>query len=77
VNASALAGHTSRVRKQYTFWPGERGLDAWDIDRLIELSRDLPVIEVPLGSIGEIDSAYCFWATAKSRQSAALPSTAC
>jgi len=24
------------VRKQYHFWPGEHGLDAWDVDRLIE-----------------------------------------
>ena len=53
-------GDISRVRKQYNFWPGERGLDAWDVDRLIELSRDLPVIEVPLDSISEIDSAYWF-----------------
>jgi hypothetical protein len=29
------------VRKQYHFWPGEEGLDAWDVDRLIALSRDL------------------------------------
>ena len=31
------------MRKQYNFWPGPVGLDAWDVDRLIELSRDLPV----------------------------------
>ena len=40
--------------------PGEDGLDAWDVDRLIDLSRDLPVSEVALTSIGEIDSAYWF-----------------
>ncbi len=27
------------VRKQYHFWPGAEGLDAWDVDRLVELSR--------------------------------------
>jgi hypothetical protein len=27
---------------------------------LIELSRDLPVIEVPLDSVGEVDSNYWF-----------------
>jgi len=48
------------VRKQYHFWPGERGLDAWDVDRLIELSSALPVREVALDSIDEIDSVYWF-----------------
>jgi hypothetical protein len=48
------------VRKQYNFWPGEQGLDAWDVDRLIELSRDLPVIELPIASITEVDSTYWF-----------------
>ena len=48
------------MRKQYHFWPGERGLDAWDVDRLIELSSALPVREVALDSIDEIDSVYWF-----------------
>ena len=48
------------MRKQYHFWPGERGLDAWDVDRLIELSRALPVSDVALDSIDEIDSVYWF-----------------
>ena len=48
------------MRKQYHFWPGEHGLDAWDVDRLIELGQDLPVIEVPLDSVGEVDSNYWF-----------------
>jgi hypothetical protein len=48
------------VRKQYHFWPGEHGLDAWDVDRLVELSRALPVKEVELASIEEIDSVYWF-----------------
>jgi hypothetical protein len=48
------------VRKQYNFWPGEQGLDAWDVDRLIELSRSLPVIDVPITSIAEVDSTYWF-----------------
>jgi hypothetical protein len=30
-------GETRVVRKQYHFWPGEHGVDAWDVDRLIEL----------------------------------------
>ncbi|MBV9940598.1 MAG: hypothetical protein JO262_00605 [Solirubrobacterales bacterium] len=48
------------MRKQYHFWPVERGFDAWDVDRLIELSRDLPVEQVPLDSISEIDTEYWF-----------------
>ena len=26
------------MRKQYHFWPGTSGLDAWDVDRLIRLA---------------------------------------
>jgi hypothetical protein len=48
------------VRKQYHFWPGEDGLDAWDVDRLIELSRAFSVKHVPLAEIDEIDSVYWF-----------------
>jgi hypothetical protein len=46
------------VRKQYHFWPGDKGLDAWDVDRLVELSRDFPVKRVPLDSIWELDTPY-------------------
>jgi hypothetical protein len=46
------------MRKQYNFWPGPHGLDAWDVDRLIELSRELPVKDVELASIWEIDTPY-------------------
>ncbi len=31
------------VRKQYYFRPRGEAFDAWDIDRLLELSADLPV----------------------------------
>jgi hypothetical protein len=48
------------VRKQYHFWLREHGVDAWDVDRLIELSNALPVKNVDLASIDEIDSAYWF-----------------
>ena len=48
------------MRKQYHFWPGPIGLDAWDVDRLIDLSRDLPVLEVDIASIEEIDTVYWF-----------------
>ena len=48
------------MRKQYHFWPGEDGFDAWDVDRLIELSHELPVEDVGLSSIWEIDTVYWF-----------------
>lgn len=44
------------MRKQYHFWPAERGFDAWDVDRLIALSRCLPIERVAVDTIGEIDS---------------------
>lgn len=48
------------VRKQYHFRTGELGRDAWDVDRLVELSCDLPVIDIALATIAEIDSEYWF-----------------
>ena len=48
------------MRKQYHFWPGRAGLDAWDVDRLVELATGLPVEDVPLDDIEEIDSVYWF-----------------
>lgn len=51
---------TALVRKQYHFQPAESGLDAWDVDHLLELSANLPVKEVPLDSIWELDRVYWF-----------------
>ena len=45
---------SSVVRKQYYFRPSERGLLAWDVDRLIVLSRDLPRKQVLLSAIEEL-----------------------
>ncbi len=46
------------MRKQYHFWPGAEGLDAWDVDRLIRLSAHLPVEDVPLEAVWELDTPY-------------------
>ena len=35
-------------------------MDAWDVDRLVELSQGLPILEVPVDSIVEVDSNYWF-----------------
>ncbi len=48
------------LRKQYSFWPSERGLLAWDVHRLIVLSRSLPIREVPLAEIAEFDAPYWY-----------------
>ena len=48
------------VRKQYSFRPHGSAFDAWDVDRLVALAADLPVDDVLLSSIPDIDSAYWF-----------------
>lgn len=48
------------MRKQYHFWPGDDGFDAWDVDRLIALADGLPVERVRLDEVAEIDSVYWF-----------------
>ena len=48
------------MRKQYSFRPGPAGLDAWDVDRLIEASAHLPVEDVAVDSIPEVDTDYWF-----------------
>jgi len=46
------------VRKQYYFRPSERGLLAWDVDRLVERSRQLPRRHVALTEIGGLDDRW-------------------
>lgn len=48
------------MRKQYHLWPGEKGLDAWDVDKLIGLSAKLPVREVSLDTLRDVDTDYWF-----------------
>jgi hypothetical protein len=48
------------VRKQYHFWPGRHGLDAWDVDRLIADTCGLSVEQVAVSGIDELDSVYWF-----------------
>lgn len=51
------------VRTQYHFWPGETGLDAWNVERLVALSASFDVEEIELTSIREVDTAYWFGAS--------------
>ena len=48
------------MRKQYHFRPGPNGLRAWDVDRLVTLTRYLPVVEVPLSETAELDKPYWY-----------------
>ena len=48
------------MRKQYHLRPAGTGFDAWDVDRLITLSRGLSAEPVALDSIGEIDTEHWF-----------------
>lgn len=48
------------MRKQYNFRPSANGLDAWDVDHLITASSDLPVVEVALDSIADVDTDFWF-----------------
>ena len=45
------------MRKQYYFRESPNGLLAWDVDRLVRLSRELPVRAVRLAEIRELDQA--------------------
>jgi hypothetical protein len=46
------------MRKQYHFRPGPAGLKAWDVDRLVSLSKDLVTELVPIADIRELNEAY-------------------
>ena len=48
------------MRKQYHFKPSPNGYFAWDVDRLIELSKDLEAINFPLSKIRELDEPYWY-----------------
>lgn len=50
------------LRRQYHFRPGPDGLRAWDVHRLIRLAREqaLPVFELPLAAIRELDEPWWF-----------------
>jgi hypothetical protein len=48
------------MRKQYHFRPGPDGLRAWDVHRLVALSADLPIVQVPLAAIRELDEPYWY-----------------
>ncbi len=48
------------MRKQYHPMPSEEGLRVWDVDRLVQLSAELPLRRVPLSEIWELDEVRWF-----------------
>lgn len=48
------------IRAQYYFRQSDQGLLAWDIRRLVELARDLPVEQVQLSDIAELDETHWY-----------------
>jgi len=48
------------MRKQYHFRPSARGFRAWDVARLVTLTKDFPRLQVPLDAIRELDQPYWF-----------------
>ncbi len=48
------------MRKQYHFRPSERGTLAWDVDRLVAISKDFPRIQISLTAIRELEEPFWF-----------------
>src|SRR5258706_15712111 len=46
------------MRRQYHFRPGEAGLIAWDVDRLVALSKPLKPELVPIAEIRAVNEAF-------------------
>ena len=46
------------MRKQYFFRPSSRGLLAWDVDRLVALTKDFPRQLIALDAVGELDRPW-------------------
>jgi hypothetical protein len=48
------------MRQQYHFRPTKKGVLIWDVHRLVELTKDLPIIEIPVCEIRELDETFWF-----------------
>jgi len=49
-----------KLRQQYHFRQSEQGLLAWDVTKLIVLTKDSKIEQVPLKEIGELNETYWF-----------------
>ena len=48
------------MRKQYHFKPSKKGIDAWDVDTLINITKNMKPSYVYLHSIKELNENYWF-----------------
>lgn len=48
------------MRKQYHLRKTHHGFDAWDIDKLVEASKSLPVVPLNLDEIKELDENFWY-----------------
>lgn len=48
------------IRPQYYFRHSDQGLLAWDVRRLIKLTRDFPIEEIQLTDIAELDETHWY-----------------
>ena len=48
------------LRRQYHFRPSAKGYHAWDVHRLIALSKDLPAISIDPNDVAELNESYWF-----------------
>jgi hypothetical protein len=48
------------MRKQYSLRRSGDAFDAWDVDRLVELAKALPVFDLVLEDVVELDEEYWF-----------------
>lgn len=48
------------MRKQYHFRPSKNGFFAWDVHRLVELTKSHIVLQKPLNEIAEFDEAFWY-----------------
>ncbi|MDP4011806.1 MAG: hypothetical protein Q8P72_06305 [Candidatus Roizmanbacteria bacterium] len=48
------------MRKQYYFQPSKNGFYAWDVDKLVDKTKDIPQISVPLTQIKELDENFWY-----------------
>ena len=51
------------MRKQYHFRESANGYFAWDVHRLIELSKALEIVQISIQAISETDENYWFGGT--------------
>jgi len=49
-----------KLHQQYHFRTSDQGLLAWDVSRLVRLSKDLPAFEKSVSEISELNESYWF-----------------